>query len=148
MEQYANDFQIEREAREKQQDEISQKQKIIETLTSQKEKLREELNQNTANRMREFNYQQNQQEHFRHPSRSNSAQGNPNARVPNDNRRAQSPHDYEYNRGLYGRGNVEPEYESIGSGDLNEITCPKCGGAQPDRDSLQIHLVECLDDEQ
>lgn len=160
MDQYAQDFQVEREAREKQQGELINLKDTNDNLMRQIENLRQELNINTNNRMREQRYymQQQQQEQGRwqqhQPQQplpnnySQSANRNYPQRYPDQHARFNNRSPYDYggnNSNLYGRGgNSENFYEEIDSEEV-EVHCPKCGGAQPDRDSLQVHLVDCLD---
>ena len=158
MDQYEQDFKVERDAREKQQGEIINQQELNEKLMKQIDSLKQELNVNAGNRMREqrFYMQQAEQGRYQQHQPVNYAQGY-NRRPPAAPQPQHRQQHYDFGSGgnpqnLYGRGTSGEDggasrpdhfYEEIE--DVEEVQCPKCLQPQPDKDSLQVHLVDCLD---
>lgn len=148
MRVYENDFNAERAAREKQSGELQQAKENVESLRAERDQLRKELNRETnqfasmldrqrggvasPSMMPDQHYQPRPDpSQFHRPSTYNPTYGN-----------------YGSNQAYYGRGteNQRPDNRKQESQDALHRPCPKCNELFPDVDTLQIHVIECIDD--
>jgi len=139
---YKNDFQVEREAREKQHAVLLDLREAVEKLSTEKESYKEELNRISTQRMNERRYQPQQ------PSGYNSPQQQPHGSLQEHQegnyRNAPQRRSMNYEDGnVFGRGGMPPAYRN--TQEILEQMCPKCNAGFPDTETLQIHLLNCVD---
>lgn len=158
---YENDFNAERSAREKQNGELQKLKEDHENLIAERDGLLKEFErafnsdgirnhqnpprqpqgQNFSSAYQQQQRQQQQHQQYDHLSRQYQGRGQQPPQQPN---REQEPvYQTVYDR----RPNSEPRSQSDASQESVHRPCPKCNENFPDLDSLQIHMIDCMDDE-
>ena len=136
MDAYENDFKAERAAREKIHQELLRVNQQLDDRIIENNRLKEEISNLTSGPLLDL------QRRYVNPSTMSRYNG---ARV--------NPHSPEQN--LFNQENNFWGGKPVSAADgtvkarvpyhSEERICPKCQGGFPDLDSLQLHIVECLD---
>lgn len=138
---YESDFNMEREAREKQHSDILILREDLHHLKLENIRLKEDFEASQQQKMQELKKRMASSHGYQNP-----------------------PVSYPSQYGIYGRGAAVPDNNRINYGRSNESyrgsielppqepdpvmqrECPKCRAPFPDLDTLQLHVLECLDD--
>ncbi|XP_065669832.1 optineurin-like isoform X2 [Hydra vulgaris] len=153
MDTYENDFRAERAAREKIHQDLCRSNELLDEHILENARLKEEIKHLTSGLLSDV------QQHYNNPyTTGRFNQSNPHLNsdrsVPFGNSRSGSNnHSYETNQSYY---NDESNYFNRSTPPENgnnqrayyhseERKCPKCTQGFPDLNSLQLHVVECLD---
>lgn len=166
---YRNDFNAEREAREKQQNELVQQRERVKELSIENHRMREQLQMFSTSQLSGMARRHGtQSQHFTPPKQpiyetvhnpghygvrsTGSVSHHPQDYHQHGRRPGSSGSQYGSNPSMYGRGgdnrgsNSSIESASADkSDDTEQRKCPKCDKLFPDLDTLQIHLMDCLD---
>ncbi|KAJ1095038.1 hypothetical protein NDU88_000209 [Pleurodeles waltl] len=137
---YKMDFQAEREAREKLHEQRDHLQEQLEQLQRAFEKLKKDSD--VAARARIEEMRNRHSDNFRgggaqlvaYPGNQGPYAQNLVAYPPNPLPYAQNPGNFHMHQGAGGRANEEQP----------DFCCPKCQYKAPDMDTLQIHVMECI----
>ncbi|XP_047125627.1 optineurin [Hydra vulgaris] len=154
MDAYENDFRAERAAREKIHQDLCRINEQLDEHILENTRLKEEIKHLTSSSLSDVQQRYSNSSMTGRFNQSNPHFFNSDRSAPLGNsRNGSNNHSYETNQSYY---NDEPNYFNRRKPFENVINqrpyyhseeqkCPKCNQGFPDLDSLQLHVVECLD---